>query len=30
MQAVGCVRVSTTDQARDGVSLRAQQAKPEG
>jgi predicted site-specific integrase-resolvase len=29
MQAVGCVRVSTKDQARDGVSMRAQQAKLE-
>jgi site-specific DNA recombinase len=29
MQAVGCVRVSTKDQAGDGVSMRAQQAKLE-
>ena len=29
MQTVGCVRVSTKDQAGDGVSMRAQQAKLE-
>lgn len=27
MQAVGYVRISTEDQARDGVSMSAQQAK---
>jgi site-specific DNA recombinase len=29
MKVIGCVRVSTEDQAKEGVSLEAQQAKIE-